>query len=106
MGYQENPESVAIEYDRKTLGLKMKIQRAVISVFCEGDTHDEKRVKKWIMDNSQDFREIFERRMINEADFLERCEHSPNQIVNEIVDQLKLAHSFPTTLAEDDLVNN
>jgi hypothetical protein len=100
----EKPEldipSVEIKYDRKTLSLKRDIQMAVIFRFCEGDVHNTERVTKWINSCSKDFRDIFEQRLIQDDGFLELCETNPDRVVEEITEELKKRHQFPTVLDE------
>jgi len=97
-----------IHYDRELLKVKMEIQRAVIVEFCkdipdgeaveeyEGSFFPRKEIAflKWTEEYSSGFREIFERRLRQEDDFLLKYSAGPSQIVAEIVKELKEIHEF------------
>jgi hypothetical protein len=81
-----------IVYNHETLLLKSTLQKGVIEFFCGEDTHNGEynaKVSKWIEEYSKKFREIFERRLIEEIDFVERCTDSVGTVAIEIAKEIK-----------------
>ena len=84
------PEAVDEEYSKKIeskedLALKQLIQRGVIKHFCGTGHENGSKVMEWIQDNSEKFRNIYNKKWMEEEGFLERARNNPEQIVNEIV---------------------
>lgn len=93
MNTEGTPHNQEIVYDRETLGFKSLIQRKVMEIFCgprlSEDEEYTAKLTDWVEKHSKDFREIFERRIISESDFRDRCHNDPDTLAQEIADEIK-----------------
>lgn len=72
-------------YTHELQALKMSVQREVISLFCDGDIHNQDRVANWIDENSEKFRFIFDAKLREGGDaFIQRGKENPVEVAQEI----------------------
>lgn len=87
------PNDYEVVYDRETLGFKSLIQRKVMEIFCGSRiSEDEKynaKLVQWVEAYSKKFREVFERRIMSESDFRDRCKENPDTLAQEIAEEIK-----------------
>lgn len=83
---QAKPE---IKYSKELLRLKIDVQLAVMMLFLGDNIHNQEMADKWITDYSSKFREIFERRILKESDFLNKCESDKEEVVRKIFEELQ-----------------
>ncbi len=48
--------------------------------------------KKWIEENSKKFREVFEKKRVEDPDFLARCQTDLEKVVDEFEEEMGLLH--------------
>ena len=93
MSTESAPNNQEIVYDRETLGFKSLIQRKVMELFCGPRIIDNEAynatLTQWVENYSKDFREIFERRILSESNFRDRCKEEPDTLAKEIADEIK-----------------
>lgn len=78
-------------YTRDEMNAKFIVQKEIILRLCEDPNSNESK-GKWIFEYGRDFSDAFERRRAAEPNFIERCISERDQIIEELIEEVKTLH--------------